>query len=231
MMNGTFLAPLRPIPPMMPGSTFWISPEMADSDGLVGVGGDLMPGTLLAAYQAGVFPWYGEDDPILWFSPDPRGVVPLDAFHIPRRLKRTIERTALTLSINRNFRAVMAACGENRDEGTWVTPDMLDAYCELHRLGYAHSVEVWNGDSLVGGVYGVALGGFFAAESMFHRETDASKIALVALCERLRKRGFALLDIQVVSSHTARFGAVSIPRSEYLHRLRAAMAITSVPFV
>ena len=216
---------------MMPGSTFWISPEMADSDGLVGVGGDLKPGTLLAAYRAGVFPWYGEDDPILWFSPDPRGVIPLDAVHVPRRLKRTIENTVLTLSINRNFRGVMAACGENRDEGTWVTPDMLDAYCELHELGFAHSVEVWNGDSLVGGVYGFAFGGFFAAESMFHRETDASKIALVALCERLRKRGFALLDIQIVSPHTARFGAISIPRSAYLVQLQSALAMTSVTFV
>jgi leucyl/phenylalanyl-tRNA--protein transferase len=216
---------------MKPAPTYWISPELADSDGLVGVGGDLLPDTLLAAYRAGVFPWYGEDDPILWFSPDPRGILPLDAVHVPRRLKRTIQRGTRTCSINRCFRDVMAACGENRDEGTWVTPDMLDAYCELHRLGYAHSVEIWNGESLVGGVYGFAHGGFFAAESMFHRETDASKIALVTLCDRLRDRGFTLLDIQIVSPHTARFGAVAIPRAEYLNRLHAAMAMTSVTFI
>jgi leucyl/phenylalanyl-tRNA--protein transferase len=216
---------------MMPVSTFWISPILADSDGLVGVGGDLLPDTLLAAYRAGVFPWYGEDDPILWFSPDPRGVLPLDAVHIPRRLKRTMDRSKRAVTINRCFRDVMAACGENRDDGTWVTPDMLDAYSELHRLGYAHSIEVWNGDSLVGGVYGFSHGGFFAAESMFHRETDASKIALVTLCERLRTRGYALLDIQVVSPHTARFGAISIPREVYLDQLNAALAMTSVTFV
>lgn len=216
---------------MMPVPTFWISPEMADTDGLVGVGGDLRPETLLAAYRAGVFPWYGEDDPILWFSPDPRGIIPLDAVHVPRRLQRTIDRGKWTVSINRRFREVMAACGENRVEGTWVTPDMLDAYCELNRLGYAHSVEIWNGESLVGGVYGFALGGFFAAESMFHRETDASKVALITLCDRLRDRGFALLDIQIVSSHTARFGAISIPRREYLNRLRESMAMTSVTFI
>lgn len=215
----------------MPVPTFWISPEMADTDGLVGVGGDLRPETLLAAYRAGVFPWYGEDDPILWFSPDPRGIIPLDAVHVPRRLQRTIDRGKWTVSINRRFREVMAACGENRVEGTWVTPDMLDAYCELNRLGYAHSVEIWNGESLVGGVYGFALGGFFAAESMFHRETDASKVALITLCDRLRDRGFALLDIQIVSSHTARFGAISIPRREYLNRLRESMAMTSVTFI
>lgn len=191
----------------------------------------MLPDTLLAAYRAGVFPWYGEDDPILWFSPDPRGVLPLESVHIPRRLKRTMERGTWNLTINRCFRDVMAACGENRDDGTWVTPDMLDAYSELNRLGHAHSVEVWNGESLVGGVYGFAQGGFFAAESMFHRETDASKIALITLCNRLRARGFALLDIQVFSPNTARFGAISIPREVYLEQLQAAMAMTSVTFV
>jgi leucyl/phenylalanyl-tRNA--protein transferase len=213
-----------------PGPPYWLPPAFADESGLVGVGGDLEADTLLAAYRAGVFPWFGEDDPILWFSPDPRGVIPLDAVHVPSRLARTIRSGRFTVTVNRRFREVMAACGENRDDGTWVTAEMLDAYEHLHRLGYAHSLEVWRGDRLAGGVYGVALGGLFAAESMFHRITDASKVALVSLTDRLRTRGFTLMDIQMVTDHTATFGAVAIPRSEYLRRVTEAVERHPVTF-
>lgn len=213
-----------------PGPPYWLPPAFADESGLVGVGGDLEPDTLLAAYRAGVFPWFGEEDPILWFSPDPRGVIPLETVHVPQRLARTMRSGRFTVTVNRRFREVMTACGENRDDGTWVTAEMLDAYEDLHRLGYAHSLEVWRGDDLAGGVYGVALGGLFAAESMFHRVTDASKVALVGLTDRLRAKGFTLVDIQMVTAHTATFGAVEISRSEYLSRLGEAMDLRPVAF-
>ena len=174
----------------------WIPPEMAEPDGFVGVGGDLSPRTLLRAYAEGVFPWFNEGDPILWWSPDPRGVIELHAntsthpdgtpgyggLHVSKRLARTIRSGKFRVTVNQCFAKVMRACGECRPEGTWVTPDMLAAYTELHRLGHAHSVETWLGDELVGGTYGLAIGGLFAAESMFYRVTDASKVALTAWC-------------------------------------------------
>ena len=206
-------------------------PRLADESGLCGVGGDLEPDTLMMAYTSGVFPWFGEEDPILWFSPDPRGIIPLDDVHVPKRLLRTLQSGKFHITINTCFRDVMTACGENRDDGTWVTVEMLDAYCDMHRLGLAHSLEVWQGDVLAGGIYGVAINGLFAAESMFHRITDASKIALISLTNRLRERGFVLLDIQVVTNHTARFGGREIPRSEYLGRLTEALNQTTVRFV
>ena len=180
----------------------WIPPELADADGFVGVGGDLAPATLVRAYSDGVFPWFNEGDPILWWSPDPRAVIELHALdpafapygglHVSRRLARTIHSGKFHVTVNRCFRRIMRACGEARDGGTWVTSDMLAAYTELHRLGHAHSVESWVGDELAGGVYGLAIGGLFAAESMFYRITDGSKVALAALVERLRQRKFAL---------------------------------------
>jgi leucyl/phenylalanyl-tRNA--protein transferase len=216
----------------------WIPPELADADGFVGVGGDLGPKTLLRAYAEGVFPWFNEDDPILWWSPDPRAVIELHThperrhggLHVSRRLARTIRAGKFRVTIDRCFGAVMAACGENRDGGTWVTPDMLAAYCEMHRLGHAHSVETWLGDELAGGVYGLAVGGLFAAESMFYRAPDASKVALVALVSRLRERGFSLLDVQMTTPHTERMGAINIPRAEYLRRLREAVRKGGVRF-
>lgn len=213
-----------------PRRPFWMPPHRADATGLCGVGGDLRPATLLAAYRDGVFPWYNEGDPILWFSPDPRGIIPLERLHTPKRLHRTIRSGRFTTSINRCFREVISACGEQRLDGTWITPEMLEAYCDLHRLGHAHSLEVWRGDALVGGIYGVAVAGLFAGESMFHRETDASKVALVTLGERLIRQGFVLFDIQMVSDHTARFGGLDIPRSEYLMRLQAALRKTAIRF-
>jgi leucyl/phenylalanyl-tRNA--protein transferase len=205
-------------------------PELGDKDGLVGVGGDLSPATLLRAYSEGVFPWFSDGDPVLWWSPDPRGVLDLDGLHIPRRLVRTIRGGKFRTTVNRCFERVMRACGETRPEGTWVTEDMVAAYTELHRRGHAHSLEVWAGDDLAGGIYGVAVGGLFAGESMFHHVTDASKVALVALVERLRVRGYVLFDVQMKTEHTGRLGVTEIPRAEYLCRLQAAVKLTGVTF-
>lgn len=231
----------------------WIPPELAEPDGFVGVGGDLRPSTLLRAYADGVFPWFNEGDPILWWSPDPRGVIELDAdarthpgatpgygaLHVSRRLARTIRSGKFRVTVNQCFETVMRACGEERPEGTWVTTDMLAGYAELHRLGHAHSLETWvRAESegpdvweLAGGTYGVSLGGLFAAESMFYRVTDGSKVALAALVQRLRARGYALLDVQMKTDHTSTMGASEIPRSEYLKRLRQAIAMTGIHFV
>ncbi len=221
----------------------WIPPELADADGFVGIGGDLQPRTLLRAYAEGVFPWFNEGDPILWWSPHPRAVIELEdgvsphgtpgygGLHVSRRLARTIRSGKFRVTINACFERVMRACGENRDGGTWVTSDMLAAFTELHRLGHAHSVETWHGEELAGGVYGLAIGGLFAAESMFYRITDGSKVALAALVSRLRQRGFVLLDVQMKTAHTERMGAIDLPRSEYLRRLRRAVALSGVTFV
>jgi leucyl/phenylalanyl-tRNA--protein transferase len=198
-------------------------PEWADETGLVFVGGDLSPARLLQAYRHGIFPWYDTGDPVCWWSPDPRAVFELDGLYVARRLRRTLRSGRFTLSVNRAFGDVIRGCAD-RAEGTWITEEMIEAYETLHRLGHAHSVEAWHGTDLAGGIYGVALGGFFAGESMFTRQRDASKIALVFLTERLRQRGFQLFDIQFRTEHTARLGAVEIPRAEYLERLRRALA-------
>lgn len=200
----------------------WVPPEYATPEGIVGVGGTLDPDTLLAAYSAGVFPWFNAGDPVIWWSPDPRAVIPLDAFHVPRRLATTIRQNRFRVTADTRFAEVMRGCAENRADGTWVTDEMVAAYTHLHRLGHAHSVEAWQGEELVGGVYGVSVGGLFAGESMFHRVRDASKVALVALLTRLRNRGYLLFDTQIANDHTAQFGAVDIPRAEYLRRLAAA---------
>lgn len=196
--------------------------ESADARGLVAIGGNLEPETLLQAYRAGVFPWFDESTPICWWSPDPRAILPLDAVHISRRLARTLRSGRFEITINRDFSAVMRGCAD-RAEGTWITPGMLEAYERLHRLGHAHSIETWRNRTLAGGVYGIAIGGFFAAESMFHRITDGSNVALAALTRRLSERGFALLDVQLLTEHTARFGAIELPRKEYLRRLFNAL--------
>jgi leucyl/phenylalanyl-tRNA--protein transferase len=196
-------------------------PERADDYGLVAMGGDLRPATVLRAYRAGVFPWYNESEPILWWSPDPRAIFELEHFSLSRRLERTIRSEKFRLTINQAFPQVMLGCAD-RDR-TWITDDMFHAYTELHRLGHAHSIEAWIGDELAGGVYGIAMGGFFAGESMFHRVRDASKVALAYLIEYLRLRGYTLFDTQVLTEHTARMGAIEIPRELYLLRLRHAL--------
>ncbi len=205
-----------------------LDPEAADAHGLVAVGGDLRPQTLLDAYRRGVFPWYDESLPVCWWSPDPRAVLPLDGFHVSRRLARTIRSGRFAVTFDRDFAGVIRGCAV-RAEGTWITPDMVAAYERLHALGHAHSAEAWRDGELAGGVYGIAVGGFFSAESMFHRQSDASKVALAALVGRLRARGFALLDVQMATEHTTRLGAVEIPRREYLGRLRVAVE-TDVKF-
>jgi len=192
---------------------------------------ELAPRALLAAYASGAFPMPDPDDPsaLVWYSPDPRGLLPLDeGFHVPRRLARTVRRGRFACTLDRAFGAVMRGCAA-REEGTWITADFLDAYAELHRLGLAHSVEAWPAEAPgegepAGGIYGVALGGAFFAESMFHRVTDAGKVALVRLIEQLRRRGFGLCDVQWATDHLATFGAFELPRDEYLRRLTAALA-------
>jgi leucyl/phenylalanyl-tRNA---protein transferase len=206
------------------GSRWAFDPESADEHGLVGVGADLEPSTLLDAYSSGVFPTrfepYSDPSfPMFWWSPDPRAIFELDNLHISRRLARTLKSNRFRVTFNQNFQGVMAGCAD-RPEGTWITQDILDAYERLHVLGYAHSVEVWREQQLAGGTYGVAIGGLFAAESMFFRVTDASKVALVALRDRLRDRGFSLWDIQLLTQHTERMGAIEIPRHVYLDRLK-----------
>jgi leucyl/phenylalanyl-tRNA--protein transferase len=197
----------------------------------VGVGGDLKPATLIRAYSEGVFPWFNEDDPILWWSPDPRTIIELDGLHVSRSLARTIRTGKFRVTINQCFGDVIRACGDRRADGTWLTPEMIAAYELLHRLGHAHSVETWVGPVLAGGVYGVTVGTLFAGESMFYRVRDGSKVALVALVNRLRERGYELLDVQMRTEHTTRLGAVDLPRSEYLRRLRAAVRNREVRFV
>lgn len=184
----------------------------------------LDPGLLVHAYRQGIFPMGMEDGTIGWFSPDPRGILPLETFHVPQRLRRVLRSGRFTTSVDRDFEGVMRGCAADREEGTWITDEIVAAYVALHRLGLAHAVEVWRGGALAGGLYGVHLGGAFFGESMFHTETDASKVALVTLVERLRARGFRLLDIQWVTPHLARFGAVEIPRTEYLIRLSDAVS-------
>ena len=208
----------------------WIEPCFGEPEGLIGVGGDLSPAMLLRAYSEGVFPWFSAGDPVLWWSPDPRAVIELDGLHVPRRLARTIRSGKFTVSVNTCFERVMRACGENRPEGTWVTDEMIRGYTTLHRAGFAHCLEVWQGDVLAGGIYGVAIGGLFAGESMFHRVTDASKIALVKLVERLKERGFVLFDVQMTTEHTERLGAMNIPRDLYLRRVAAAIEMNHVKF-
>jgi len=197
-------------------------PERADETGLVAVGGDLEPMTLVLAYRSGVFPWFGPDDPILWWSPDPRAIIELDGLHISHRLSRTIRSGKFHVTVDQAFPAVLRGCAD-REGGTWLTREMILAYQRLHRLGIAHSVETWHQSKLAGGIYGVAIGGLFAGESMFARVSDASKVALVFLFERLRQRGYQLFDTQVLTGHTGRMGGIEIPRRDYLVRLRAAL--------
>jgi leucyl/phenylalanyl-tRNA--protein transferase len=202
-----------------------LMPELADEMGLVAVGGDLHPRRLLDAYRHGIFPWYSEGDPVCWWSPDPRAIFELDGLHISRRLRRTIRSGRFTATVNRDFAGVIRGCADRSSEQTWITADMIRAYETLHRLGYAHSVEVWCDGILAGGLYGVAVGGLFAGESMFTRRRDASKVALAFLIDRLRTRGFQLFDIQFLTDHTARLGAIEIPRASYLSRLREALTL------
>jgi leucyl/phenylalanyl-tRNA--protein transferase len=201
-------------------------PSEAEPNGLLAVGGDLGPERLLRAYAEGIFPWYGEGQPILWHSPDPRTVLPPSALHVSRSLARSLRRAAYEVRLDTAFPRVIRACAEiprSNDAGTWITPDMIDAYVRLHELGYAHSAEAWQGGELVGGLYGVSLGGCFFGESMFALRSDASKVAFVRLVEQLEDWGFDLVDCQMYTEHLARFGAVEVARSQFLSTLQASL--------
>jgi leucyl/phenylalanyl-tRNA--protein transferase len=197
-------------------------PEGADAEGLLAVGGDLSAERLLAAYEQGIFPWYAEGLPPMWWSPDPRAVLDAENLHVSRSLERELRRERFRLSVNEAFERVMLECGRERDGGTWILPEMVPAYARLHELGHAGSFEVWLGERLVGGLYGVQRGGLFAAESMFHREANASKVALVAAVRTLFAAGIELFDVQFLTPHLASLGTYEVPRGEYLSRLRRA---------
>ena len=211
----------------MSGSAVWMlderlwfpDPRQARGDGLVAVGGDLSVPRLLLGYRTGVFPWTA--GPVTWWSPDPRAIFELGKLHIPRSLDRTLRKGVFRVTFDSDFGAVIRGCSEAQRAGnpTWITSEFITAYEALHRAGFAHSVEIWSGDTLAGGLYGVAIGRFFAGESMFHRMSDASKVAVVAMANRLQRDGFGLFDTQMVTSVTQSLGAVEIPRVEYLERL------------
>lgn len=197
-------------------------PRSAPADEPLATGGDLQPATLLDAYTHGIFPWPMGDGTLYWWSPDPRCIIPLTGLHVSRTLRRRLRRGDLDVTRDRAFMEVVAGCADRPGEGTWILPEMAAAYERLHRLGVAHSVEVWQGDRLVGGVYGVATGGVFSGESMFHRIPDASKVALVGLVAHLREAGFALFDVQLWTPHLERMGAVRMPRDLFIETLRQA---------
>jgi leucyl/phenylalanyl-tRNA--protein transferase len=177
---------------------------------------------VLKAYRAGIFPWFNEGEPVCWWSPDPRAILPLESVCVARRLRRTMRSGRFAIDLQAPFEKIMQACGEERPEGTWIHADMLRCYRALHAQGHAQALGIYRDGALVGGVYGVNFGACFAAESMFHRERDASKVALVALVEHLRRRGFTLLDVQFLTHHLEQFGCEEIPRSDYLARVQAA---------
>ncbi len=182
---------------------------------------NLTPHLLLSAYAQGLFPMAEETGEIYWYDPDPRAIIPLDSFHVPRRLARTLRQAPFELRVDSAFRETMEGCAER--ESTWINDDLIESYCALHQMGFAHSVETWQGGRLVGGVYGVALRGLFAGESMFSRERDASKVALVALMTHLQARAYHLFDVQFTNPHLIQFGVVEIPRRRYRRRLAEAM--------
>ncbi|NDA10212.1 MAG: leucyl/phenylalanyl-tRNA--protein transferase [Verrucomicrobia bacterium] len=211
-----------PVPLLRPSDPF-PDPSAANRDGLVAITTDLTAERLLEAYPKGIFPW--TENPVTWWSPDPRGVLPLDQLHVPRRLERTIRSGKFRCTINQAFREVIRGCAEPAPgrEQSWIGPTFIQAYTELHNRGQAVSYEAWQGDQLAGGLYGVRIGKFFAGESMFTRTRDASSAALVFAARALREEECRLFDLQMVTPHTARFGAVEISRLEYLRLLREAV--------
>lgn len=222
---------------------FWLDPQDPDApfppvehalrepDGLLAIGGDLAPARLLRAYRQGIFPWYSAGQPILWWSPDPRAVLFPDAVNVSRSLRKTLRRAPFEVSLDRAFDAVIAACAGPRPgaDGTWITREMQAAYVELHRLGHAHSVEAWDGEHLVGGLYGIAIGRAFFGESMFSLVPDASKVTFIHLVRQLQDWGFELVDCQVQTGHLARLGARPIARVEFLRLLARACAHPDIP--
>jgi len=218
-----WLSETDPFPP--------VEHALTDPDGLLAAGADLSPARLLDAYRRGIFPWFGEDDPLLWWSPDPRMVLWLHRLHVSRSLRRTMRSGRYTVTLDTAFDAVMAGCAAPRrdGDGTWITEAMTEAYRRLAALGYAHSVETWLDGRLVGGLYGVAIGRMFFGESMFSRSDDASKVAIVALVRQLGRWGFELVDCQMSTSHLASLGAHEIPRAEFLAHVDRLVRQPAVP--
>ena len=201
-------------------------PDYADPSGLLAVGGDLSCERLLEAYRLGIFPWYSDDQPILWWSPDPRLVLRLDELKVSRSLRKTLKKGVFKVTFDRAFEEVIRGCASaprQGQRGTWITKEMQEAYIELHGLGFAHSVETWWGEELAGGLYGVSLGKAFFGESMFHRRTDASKVALAILVEKLQAWNFHFIDAQMTTDHLLRLGAAEMPRRIFLKRLQSAL--------
>ena len=218
----------------LPRAHLFPDPGDAEPSGLIAVGGDLAPERVLLAYAQGIFPWY-ETPPILWFSPDPRGVLPLGAaraLHVPRRLARTLRQDLFRVTLDAAFEEVLERCASvarGGQRGTWITPDLADTYRELHARGFAHSCEVWQGARLAGGVFGIAIGDAFFADSMFHAARDASKVALVSLVEHLTRESFALVDCQLPTAHLATLGFQSWARARYLRELAKAVRAKREP--
>jgi leucyl/phenylalanyl-tRNA--protein transferase len=214
---------------------FWIEPDspeydfpdvslsLTDPDGLLAIGGDLSLTRLLSAYKSGIFPWYSEGQPILWWSPDPRFILLPENLKVSRSLRKTIRKQTFSISINKAFNSVIQACSRTArpgQDGTWITDAMYHAYVELHKAGYAHSVEAWHNQQLVGGLYGVAIGRVFFGESMFCHETDASKVAFACFVKHVQKLGFQLIDCQVYTNHLQSLGAKQIPRQQFINLLK-----------
>jgi leucyl/phenylalanyl-tRNA---protein transferase len=205
-------------------------PELADPDGLLAVGGDLRPERILLGYASGIFPWPTEGYPLLWHSPDPRFVLEAHTIHVPRSLEKALKRRRYRITFDSAFRQVVTSCAHAPrpgQKGTWITDEMVEAYCHLHELGFAHSAEAWDGSQVVGGLYGVSLGGAFFGESMYAHAADASKLAFVTLVRQLARWGIDLIDAQVHTQHLYRFGARHWPRARYLRELERALMKTT----
>jgi leucyl/phenylalanyl-tRNA---protein transferase len=206
-------------------------PEEADENGIVAFGGDLSPSRLMLAYRSGIFPWYSAGDPILWWSPNPRLVLNLDDFKLRKSLRKKLKH--FQIRFNTAFSEVIRSCAltpRPGQEGTWLLPEMVEAYEALHAMGYAHSVEAWQGETLVGGLYGIEVGGMFCGESMFSHVSDASKAALAALVEHLKARGFEMIDAQVPTEHLKSLGAIEVERDFFLQRLYALRNKSAIGF-
>lgn len=212
-----------------------------EPNGLLAYGGDLSVARLIAAYQSGIFPWFGDEDPYLWWSPDPRGIIDLDTFHVSKSLRKTLTKAAYQVTLNNNFLGVINQCAktprkstglgniEDTSNDTWITQEMIAAYVNLHEAGYAHSIEVWHQQELVGGLYGIAVGGVFCGESMFHTMTDASKVALYALVEHMKKANMSFIDCQMETPHLRTLGCKTISRKAFIKRLEANKNLALAP--
>lgn len=202
-------------------------PSLSREDGLLAVHGDLSPQRLLLAYCNGIFPWFSEDEPILWWSPDPRFIIYPKDIKVSHSMKKLLKKNTYKITFNTCFREVICNCASVRKEsGTWITNDMIESYCKLHELGFAHSVEAWHGDTLVGGLYGLSIGKCFFGESMFSTMSNSSKAAFINLCKFLEERGYLIVDCQVYTEHLESLGAISIPKDEFLELVEKGISMT-----